>query len=88
MLSSVRQRLEEEGSAAEADLVSVDLDLLLAEAGRLEEAELLKVLLSEGFDLAPNDPELRWRDVTALPRAELYRVFRLGGHPMKPLPFA
>ena len=89
MLSSVRERLEAEGSEAEADIVSVDQDLLLAEAGRLEETESLKTLLPEGFVLAPpNEPELRWRDVAALPRAELYRVFRLGGYPMKPLPFA
>ena len=89
MLLSVRERLEAEGSEAEADLVSVDVDLLLAEAGRLEETESLKTLLPEGFALAPPDePELRWREVVAIPRAELYRVFRISGHPMKPLPFA
>lgn len=89
VLTSVRQRLEEEGSEAEADIVSVDVDLLLAEAGRLEETESLKTLLPQGFVLAPpNEPELRWREVVALPRAELYRVFRNGGYPMKPLPFA
>jgi hypothetical protein len=86
MLSSVRERLEAERSRAEADLVGLDLDLLLAEAGRLDETEFLKALFPQGF--APNGPEIRLRDITALPRAELRRVFRLGGHRMKPLPFA
>jgi hypothetical protein len=68
--------------------VALDFDLLLAEAGRLEEAELLKALLPPGFMSGSPGSEPRLRDLAALPRAELRRVYRLGGRRMKPLPFA
>lgn len=85
MLTSVREKLEAEGSRAEAALVGLDFDLLLAEGGRLEETEFLKALLPQDCTVGP---DLRLRDLAALPRAELRRVYRLGGHRIRPLPFA
>lgn len=77
-----------EGSRAEAVLLSLDFDLLLAEAGRFDDTELLKPFLLERSIVTPGSSEPRIRDLAAVPRAELRREYRLGGHRMKPLPFA
>lgn len=88
MLSSVRERLLAEGSRAEAVLAALDFELLVAEAGRLEETELLRTLLPPGIEAGRGASEPRWRDLVARPRAELRRVYRLDGRRLKPLPFA
>jgi tetratricopeptide (TPR) repeat protein len=88
ILASVREKLDVEGNRAEAVLVGVDYDLLVAEAGRLGTTELLKTLHPTGCAAAPGIPEPRLRDLAALSRAELRRAYRLGGRRLKPLPFA
>jgi Flp pilus assembly protein TadD len=102
MMESVRRQLLVEPSPAEASLVSLDLALSLAEAGRAEEIEALAVDLPSTFPdtpamlpaaeivralACPVSSEHRRREA-ARATAGLRRVFRLHGPHLKPLPFA
>lgn len=101
MLASVGPKLAEEGSLAEAVLVSLDLALTLAEEGRSEEIGKLATGLPPAFPGASKaaeslhalaalaerrDPGLR--EAAARARSGLLRMFRLGGLWVRPLPFA
>jgi tetratricopeptide (TPR) repeat protein len=101
LLEAVRPKLEEEGSLAEAALVSFDLALTLAEAGRAGEIASLPAILSPGFPARSQAEtalreiaalaerrEPRLRDAAARSRDKLLRTFRLRGLRLRPLPFA
>lgn len=57
----------------------------LALAGLLEEEEGQS---APGLAIGRSGPDPRWREAAERPRAELRRVYRLGGQRIKPLPFA
>lgn len=101
VLASVGPKLAEEGSLAEAVLVSLDLALTLAEEGRSGEIGKLAAGLPPAFPGASKaveslhalaalaerrDPGLR--EAAARARSGLLRMFRLGGLWVRPLPFA
>jgi tetratricopeptide (TPR) repeat protein len=101
VLASVGPKLAKEGSLAEAVLVSLDLALTLAEEGRFGEIGKLAAGLPPAFPGASKaeeglhtlaalaerrDPGLR--EAAARERAGLLRMLRLGGVPVRSLPFA
>lgn len=101
LLESVQPKLVTEGSHAEAALLSLDLALVLAEAGRSDEIMSLATALPANFvarlqavstlrEIAAlsrkRDPRLR--PSALLSRVTLLRTFRLCGLSIRPLPFA
>lgn len=101
LLEAVRPKLAEEGSLPEAALVSLDLALALAEAGRAGEIERLRAVPAPGFPASPRVEaalrkivllaerrEPRLRETVARSRVNLRRTFRLLGLRPRPLPFA
>jgi tetratricopeptide (TPR) repeat protein len=101
MLESVQLKLVDDGSLAEAALLSLDLALVLAEAGRSDEILSLAASLPADFIGSPQaasalrdiaglgkgrKPNLRAS--ATLSRVTLLRTFRLCDLSIRPLPFA
>lgn len=100
LLESVRRKLVAEGSHAEAALLTLDLALVLAEAGRGDEIMSLEAGLPANFvanaqtasalrEIAAlgEKREPRLRVSSLLSRVTLLRTFRLCGLSIRPLPF-
>ncbi|HKV10912.1 MAG TPA: tetratricopeptide repeat protein [Thermoanaerobaculia bacterium] len=100
LLESVQPKLLAEGSNAEASLLSVDLALVLAEAGRSDEVMSLEARLPANFGANAQTAsalreiaalgekrEPRLHSSSILSRVTLLRTFRLCGLSIRPLPF-